>query len=188
MKIGAEDKKEVLIMAGLLVVLLAVGVYNFRDVLRASPAETSLLASPAAQQNGSPMIAAVQDNEPSLNLETLRYSREVTYESGDRNPFAYAAPIPHPDRNVRGTATPAPTPYVPTPTPIPPNPLKFYGFANKQGEPKRIFLGAPDGRNFVAGLNEIVDLRYKVVKIEANQVIIEDMLHNNRQTILLTPR
>ena len=45
MKIGAENKKEVAIMAVLLTVLLVVGVYNFRDVLwGSSAAEPSLPA------------------------------------------------------------------------------------------------------------------------------------------------
>jgi hypothetical protein len=192
MKIGAENKKEVAIMAVLFAVLLVVGVFNFRDVLWAGPGTdvSSLPVSSAPQQKGPPTISVAQDNEPWLNLDVLRRSREVTYESGNRNLFAYApTPLPTP------VATPRPTPSgSPTPTPVPTPPpiaLKFFGFANKLGEPKRVFL-APDDRNsdrtFVAGLNEIVDNRYKIVQIEANQVVVEDMLNNSRQPIPLTPR
>jgi hypothetical protein len=192
MKIGVENKKEVAIMAVLFAVLLVVGVYNFRDVLWAGTGSevSSLPISSAPQQKGPPTISVAQDNEPWLNLDVLRRSREVTYESGNRNLFAYApTPLPTP------VATPRPTPSgPPTPTPVPTPPpiaLKFFGFANKLGEPKRVFL-APDDRNadrtFVAGLNEIVDNRYKIVQIQANQVVVEDMLNNNRQPIPLTPR
>jgi len=189
MKLGADNKKEVAIMAVLFAVAVVVGVYNFRDVLWAKGAEEipSPSASPA-QQSGPATVTAAQDNEPRINFDILERSREVIYEAGNRNLFAYAPPPPSIDYDVKKTATPAPTPYIPTPTPVPPIPLKFYGFANKQSEPKRVFLGAADGRNFVAGLNEIVDRRYKVVQMQANQVVIEDMLTGDRQPVLLTPR
>lgn len=191
MKIGAENKKEVLIMAALLVVLLAVGAYNFRDVLWGSgAAETpSLAASPAPQQKGPVTIATAQDNDPSLNLETLQRSREVKYEAGGRNIFQMqAAKIEQPTAPVRQAQQEEYGPF-PTPPPPPPPkiPLVFYGFANKPGEPKRVFLGEGE-RNFVAGLNEIVDRRYKIVQIQANEILVEDMLNNNRQPIRLTPR
>jgi len=193
MKIGAENKKEVAIMAVLLAVLLVVGVYNFRDVLwGSSAAEPSLPASPAPQQRGPVTIASAQDNDPSLNFDALQRSREVKYEAGGRNIFQMeAAKIEAPAAPVRptpeGPIGPQPTPPPPPPPKIP---LVFYGFANKPGEPKRVFL-APDDRsdrNFVAGLNEIVDRRYKIVQIQNNQIVVEDMLNNNRQPIPLTPR
>jgi len=131
----------------------------------------------------------VQDTDANLRTDILDWSRGIQYEPGNRNPFAYAPPVPTPDRNVRIVATPTPPP---TPTPIPtppPIPIVFYGFANKQGEPKRVFLGEKGtDRNFVAGLNEIVDRRYKIVQIQANQVLVQDMLNNNTQPIPMTPR
>jgi hypothetical protein len=190
MKIGAENKKEVAIMGGLLVVLLVVGVYNFRDVLWGSSAGAtpSLPTTPAPQQRGSATIATAQDTDSNLRTDILAWSRGIHYEPGNRNPFSYApTPLPTP------IATPRPTPQgPPTPTPIPtppPIPIVFYGFANKQGEPKRVFLGEKGtDRNFVAGLNEIVDRRYKIVQIQTNQVVVLDMLNNNQQPIPLTPR
>lgn len=193
MKIGAENKKQVTVMAALLVILLVVGVYNFRDVLWGSSADAtpSSPTTPAPQQKGSPTIAAAgQDTDPNVRFDILAWSRGIQYEPGNRNPFAYAPPVPTPDQSVRkmiATPTPPPTP-TPIPTP-PPIPIVFYGFANKQGEPKRVFLGEKGtDRNFVAGLNEIVDRRYKVVQIQTNQVVILDMLNNNQQPIPLTPR
>jgi hypothetical protein len=188
MKIGAENKKAVVAMGVLLAVLLLVGVYNFKDFLWGSSAAAtpSLPASPAPQQKGSGTIATAQDTDPRLRLDILDASRAVKYEPGNRNPFAYApTPVPTPIAPPRPTPQGPPTP-TPVPTP-PPIPLKFYGFANKPGEPKRVFLGQDD-RNYVVGLNEIVDRRYKIVQIQANSVLVEDMLNNNRQPIPLTPR
>jgi hypothetical protein len=193
MKIGAENKKQVAIMAVLLAVALVVGLYNFRDVLWGSSASErpSLPASPAPQQKGAGTVAAGQDNDPSLRLDTLIASRAVKYEPG-RNIFAMQQvqipPVTNSVRSVRQTGELVDRPQPdPTPPPPPKIPLVFYGFANKPGEPKRVFL-ADGERNYVAGLNEIVDRRYKVVQIQATQVVIEDMLNNNQQPIRLTPR
>jgi hypothetical protein len=191
MKIGAENKKEVTIMAILLAVLLLVGVYNFRDVLWGSSTEAtpSTPTAPAPQPRGSATVATAQDTDSNLRTDILIWSRGIQYEPGNRNPFAYApTPLPTP------IATPRPTPVgPPTPTPIPPPPpipLIFYGFTTRQGEPKRVFLAEKggEGRNFVAGLNEIVDRRYKIVQIQTNQILVQDMLNNNTQPIPFTPR
>jgi hypothetical protein len=81
-------------------------------------------------------------------------------------------------------------PAPPTPTPTPPPPpitLKFYGFASKGNEPKRIFLADQD-EVFLARQGDIVERKYKVAQINNTSVVIEDVLNNNRQTIPLTQR
>ena len=73
----------------------------------------------------------------------------------------------------------------PPPPPPPPINLKFFGFASKPGEPKKIFLSQGDDI-FIAGEGEIVDRRYKVLRITPTAVEIEDVLNSNRQMIPLT--
>jgi hypothetical protein len=81
-----------------------------------------------------------------------------------------------------------PAPPTPTPTPPPPPiPLKFYGFASKGSDPKRIFLD-DEGEVFVAKQGDIVERKYKVIQINNTNVIIEDVLNSNRQTIQLTAK
>jgi hypothetical protein len=64
--------------------------------------------------------------------------------------------------------------------------LKFYGFAiSKPGEAKRIFLSQGEDV-FIAKEGDIVDRRYKVIRISPNAVEILDVLSNNRQSIPLT--
>jgi hypothetical protein len=64
--------------------------------------------------------------------------------------------------------------------------LKFYGFASRPGEPKRIFLKLGEDV-FVAGEGEIVDRRYKVIRISPNSVEIQDVVNSGPpQTIPLT--
>jgi hypothetical protein len=90
--------------------------------------------------------------------------------------------------DVRLKKTGPEPPPTPTPTPPPPPiPLKFYGFASKPNEPKKIFLD-DDGEVFVARQGEIVERRYKVVQINNTSVIIEDALNSHRETIQVTPK
>ncbi len=59
------------------------------------------------------------------------------------------------------------------------------GFASHPGEPKKVFLSQGEDI-FVAAEGEIVDRRYKVLRISPASVEIEDVLNNNRQEIPLT--
>ena len=80
----------------------------------------------------------------------------------------------------------AAAPVVPQgPPPPPPINLKFFGFANKPGEPKKIFLSQGEDV-FIAGEGDIVDRRYRILHITPVSVEVEDVLNNNRQSIPLT--
>lgn len=194
MKIGAENKKQVIIMALLLAVAAAVVIYDFSGSgtssaappVRSSSGGATTSARPGTQQ------AAQNDLDPRLRLDVLEASRKVKYEAGGRNIFRMEEPPPPKAIATVRTATPPLGPPTPTPTPPPPPiPLKFYGFANKPGEAKKIFLAEGDPQNsvvFIAKQGDIVDRRYRVVQISANSVQIEDVLYNNRQTIPLTAR
>jgi hypothetical protein len=190
-KLGAGNKKQIIIMVVLLAILLAVGIYDFAgsgDTSAASPVASSTATSaastkPAIQGKKTPAPSAQNNNlDPTLHLNVLEASRRVKYEPG-RNIFRMEeAPIPKPE-NVRPTATPIPTP-TPTPPP-PPIPLKFYGFQNKSNpDQKQIFLAENDVV-FVAKQGDIIDRRYRVVSIQKTSVTIEDVLTNNKQDIQL---
>jgi hypothetical protein len=62
--------------------------------------------------------------------------------------------------------------------------LKFYGFASKPGEAKRIFLSQGEDL-FIAAEGDIVDRRYRVLRISPVSVEVEDVLNNNRQSLPL---
>jgi hypothetical protein len=185
--IGAENKKQVRLMAALLAVLALVFFYNFRDSIWG----TSASAHPSApvtqpQPKTAGALPAPDGSDPRLRLDILNNSRRVKYEASGRNIFAMGAPdIP------KIVAPPKLDPTGPTPTPTPPPPPKipllYYGYASKPGEPRRIFLQPEGGGQvFIAAQGDIVNRRYRVVQIQPNQVVMEDVLTNNRQPILLT--
>jgi hypothetical protein len=86
---------------------------------------------------------------------------------------------PATDKKRTGPQPPAPPP------PPPPIDLKFFGFASRPGEPKKIFLSQGEDV-FIATEGDIIDRRYKVLRIYPMSVEIEDVLNNNRQQIPLT--
>ena len=73
----------------------------------------------------------------------------------------------------------------PKPPPPPPIPLKFYGFSGSKNGPKQVFLSKGEDI-FIAKEGQIVDRRYKILKIGPNSIEVEDVLNNNRQTLPLT--
>ena len=192
MKLGAENKKQIIIMVVLLAILLAVGIYDFagsEDTSAAPPVASSTATSaastkPAIQGKKAPAPSAQNNNlDPTLHLNVLEASRRVKYEPG-RNIFRMEEPPPPKVvTSVRAANTPPPTP---TPTPPPPQiPLKFYGFQNKSNpDQKQIFLAENDVV-FVAKQGDIIDRRYRVVSIQKTSVTIEDVLTNNKQDIQL---
>ena len=178
-------------MAVLLAIALPLTVYSFRVMFGGSGASSPSSRGPAAPASKTSSPGNIQDpaQDPRLRTDILEYSRSIKYEPGRDIFHMKALPMPTPMTSGRPTPTPPPAP--PTPTPLPPIPLKYYGFASRPGEPRKVFLAVTDQsgeRVFVAGQGEIVDRRYRLIQIQPNSVMMEDVLTNNRQPIPLTPR
>lgn len=175
-------------MIALLAIALLVGIYNFVDFGTSSANSPSPASTSAGNQQKKPALTETADNgtlDPKLRLDILTASQSKKYEAGGRNIFRMEEkPVDKTVANVRGPMGPE-MPPTPTPTPPPPPiPLKFYGFASKPTEPKKIFL-FDEGEVFVARQGDIVERKYKVIQINNTSVIIEDVLSNNKQTIPL---
>lgn len=151
----------------------------------ASVPNTGAAQSEAANQRGGGRGKSSAPLDPTLRTDLLKNSEGTEYRGSGRNIFeAQATPAPivqpsHPVVQTQGFIGPQPPP------PPPPIPLKFFGFANKPGEQKSIFLANGDAV-FIGREGDIVNRRYKILRIQSNQVEIEDVLNNNRQTIPLT--
>lgn len=139
---------------------------------------------PAAQAGS--LITLEKRLDPTLRFDLLKASEETEYAGKGRNIFHPFTPPPEiPEVETSPIVPENEETVVDTPPIPPPIDLKFYGFASRPGEPKKIFLA--QGENiFIGGEGDIVNRRYRIVKIGANSVEIEDVLNNNRQSIPLT--
>jgi len=124
--------------------------------------------------------------DPTLHVDLLKASEDTKYDGTGRNIFrVFVEPPPKPIQNpVLDQKVADNTP--PLPPPPPPSNLRFYGFATSRPDgAKRIFLSKNEDV-FIASEGDIVDRRYKVVRISPNAVEILDVLSNNRENIPLT--
>jgi hypothetical protein len=131
----------------------------------------------------------VQVQDPTLHLQELLATEQIKYEGSGRNIFvSQAETVVIPKPLATGVVGPNdPKPYqAPPVAAAPPIPLKFFGFANQPGEPKKVFLSKGEDV-FIAGEGEIVDRRYKVVRISPTAVEIQDVVGSGPpQSIPLT--
>ncbi|MGA7927573.1 MAG: hypothetical protein WCA20_16475 [Candidatus Sulfotelmatobacter sp.] len=193
MKLGTENRKEMITAAVLGVLLLLIVAYEFMPssstIASTAPAttETGPLALPAnaarpAARHGSKSAPAkkerpAQSLDPTLQLQLLAATEAIKYEGSGRNIFVSQAEVVIPKPLAPGTPDKKDEKMfqVPAVPPPPPIPLKFFGFASRPGEPKKVFLIKGDD-TFIAGEGEIVDRRYKVVKISPTSVDIQDVV------------
>lgn len=137
--------------------------------------------------------------DPTLRLDLLAKLQKIPMEGGSRSLFEFSQPPAPPPPKVTIKPGPQVTEVKPkapgtesegkpaTP-PAPPIPLKFYGYANtaRGGGPRRaFFLDANGDEIFVAGENEMIRNRYKVIRIGVNSAVVEDTTNKNQQTLPL---
>lgn len=202
MKLGLENKKKTIWAAALGVVAILVFAYEFIPMFTESsaPSSSAQAASPVLPHTPPPRAGKaalkvgkktlVDSLDPTLRLDLLATSEKTQYEGNGRNIFVsqredVAIPTPLARANTDAQAA-QPQYSPPLPPPPQPIPLKFYGFASSPGEPKKVFLKLNEDV-FVAGEGEIVDRRYKVVRISGTSVDIQDVVGSGPpQSIPLT--
>lgn len=204
MQLGFENKKKATWAAVLGVLAVLVFAYEFIPMLTetSAPGSNAQAAPPLAAPRVSTRVPSRggrgtkadkkprgESLDPTLKLDLLAMSEKTQYQGNGRNifvsqaedvmippPVAPASPDAHNEIGYRP----------PVPAQPPPIPLKFYGFASQPGEPKKIFLKLNDDV-FVAGEGEIVDRRYKVIRITNTSVEIQDVVSSGPpQSIPLT--
>jgi hypothetical protein len=198
-KLGSENRTKLFVAVALMVIAVVIFLFNFGGSApkAASPAPSPAPVNPAAASRPAPagrpatgkargkkVSASPRSLDPTLRYDWLKASEDTKYEGTGRNIFLAQAEIPTPvapavpDKDVANSGPPPPPP-------PPPINLKFFGFANKPGEAKKIFLS--EGEDvFIAAEGEVVNRHYKVLRISPTSVEIEDVLNNNRQSIPLT--
>jgi len=205
LKVGTEDKKKVYLAAGLggvmLILLIRFLWQTFGSSPEAPPAPTPAVtvtrpattSSETSQENaaapaygGRPAakVSGLAALDPTLHPEIMKQAESLEYTGHGRNIFSqFSAPpvIPKPIAPIRQAAVDTGPPPPPPPPPIN---LGFYGYAAEKTGQKQVFLLKGDDI-FIASEGDVVDRRYRVVKINPVSVQVEDIPYHNTQTLPL---
>jgi hypothetical protein len=203
LKVGSEDKKKVYLAAGLGGVMLILLVRFLWQTFGPSPAAPPAPAPvvsvvrPAATNNSTEetapgpvyghqavKVGGLAALDPTLHPEIMHQAESLEYTGHGRNIFSqFSAPpeIPKPVAPIRAAHVDTGPPPPPPPPPIN---LGFYGYAAEKTGQKQVFLLHGDDI-FIASEGDVVDRRYRVVKIGAASVQIEDIPYHNTQSLPL---
>jgi hypothetical protein len=199
MRLGTENKRQVAIVAVLFAFIIIYGGYQAYKTfiapdtpIRTTPANavrTPATGAASTSTQGGPEAKELSNAgiDPALHFEKLAQSEDVHYAGTGRNIFsAESAPvIEAPLKSARMNSA-QPSVNVPPAGPHPPTiDLKYFGYS--QGPDKSLQAFFTHGEDiFMAKTGEIVNHRYRVGNINANNVQVTDLAYNNTQTIPLT--
>ena len=204
MKTGAEDKKKVMILAGLLAIIIPAAIWELSGYFTTPaprPVPAQVATTPRVNTNtparttttgsaAGPEAQKVSSNniDPTLHLAKLAQSEDVEYAGTGRNIFsADSAPVhidqpvapARPNDNNVAVNTPPPAPQAP------PIDLKYFGYSQTKDKSNiRAFLVHGDDI-FMARSGEIVDHRYKIGSISPGSIQVTDLSYNNTQSLPL---
>jgi hypothetical protein len=198
MKMGAEDKKKLGILAVVGVLALGAVFYMYSelsapDVARPVTATVTVPAKapvsrPARTGEARSVGTSATHLDPTLHMKPMLVTESLVYSGTGRNIFsASSAPpvvIPKAVASARPKSAAAAPPVRLGPPPPPPIDLKFFGTETSAKGVRRAFLLHGEDV-FLASPGDIVQRRYKIGTISANSVVVEDLTDNNMQTLPL---
>ena len=196
MKAGMEDKRKVMILAGLGVVIAVLAVWELSGLF-SSPTSRPIAITVTPQRGANTVrnaasapqaqrVAMNADLDVKLHFDKLAASEDVEYAGTGRNIFSAASEpvvIPQPIAPARDRAKVEPPVQTGPPQP-PPIDLRYFGFSQGSDKSIRAFLVHGDDI-FVAHKGDIVNHRYQIGSISPGSVEITDLSYNFTQTLPL---
>lgn len=185
-----EQRRQKLLLALLVVVALGMAYRQWGG----GAAEVAAGASnPVPTATPSPAGAQASGPGGNMPVPVKLGSLEPVVEDGgnSRNPFAFGVP-PRPPAPPAPPAppprpTPPPAPPVPTgPPPRPAIPVKFIGFVEEQGKAGKIVALSVGGEVVMAREGDLVDGRFRLLKVGLDSITMAYADGQGQQTIRLS--
>lgn len=176
MKIGTEHRRKIAVAMALAsaAVLLAgrsfveSRKFGFENSLASTPDRLVPSSLQQTTKNGAFL-------DPTLHYRQLEITESQLYEGNGRNIFR-SVEVAHPSKLP---VPPDPLPPALTTEPVvPPIPLRFFGFALMLNQPRKAFLGEGDSV-FVANEGDIINRRYRILRIDSNSIVVEDLIEKS---------
>ena len=190
MKTGLDNKRNVAIMAILLIVLIAALVYFVRSVFGGGSTPAAAPAPAASAQpapgggHAAQKLPELAKLDPTLHPEVMAGAESLIYNGSGRNIFSMnSAPVKI-EAPIGPVRSQAPKMIATGPPPPPPIDLKFFGYEAEGGARKAFLLHNDDV--FIASEGDVVDHHYKIIKINPLSIQVTDLLYNNTQTLPLS--
>ena len=197
LKLGTENKKKVIAAAVLGVVVLGLVIWDVNRLFFGSPsapppqpASASAAAPPSSGSGTAARIpVSLSKLDPTLHPEIMAQAESIRYTGSGRNIFSMNSAPPAKIEAVKGPVRPnqqqiATATGPAGPPPPPPIDLQFFGY-EAYGNVRKAFL--LHGNNiYIASEGDVVDHRYKIVKILPFSIQVTDVLYNNTQSLPLT--
>jgi hypothetical protein len=197
MNLSPDMRKKAGIIGAFVILMAGILYYDLRDDSPApvAPAGPVVVTSSARNGAGGTTGTAARrvgntatELDPTLKMGPMLVTESLVYSGSGRNIFsANSTPMEIPKAIAPARPKEAVKPvYTPPPGPPPPPPidLKFFGTAASEDGQLRAFLLKGDDV-FLASDGEIVQRRYRVEKISANSIVVEDLTNNNKQVLPL---
>jgi len=175
-------------LGGLLAALAVVLAWQFWPTVTPRKAPTRTAAAAPGSGPARRAAAAGVAEPPHVDLEALAAPR-IAVERAGRNPFRLGAEAPSPTASVPvspSLAAPQVNAGPPVPPPPPPIPLKYIGTVTAPVPTGRIAV-LSDGKFVYYGREgDVIDGRYRVVRIGEESLQIEYVDGRGRQTLRMS--
>ena len=190
MKTGLENKRNVVILTILLVVMAGAIVYFVKSVfVGGSPSQPQAPAASSANSGAAGpearKIPALASLDPTLHPELMAGAESFVYTGDGRNIFSMTSAPLRKIEQVKGPVRPtnvAANTHT-GPPPPPPIDLTFFGYEAADGARQAFLLHSGDV--FIAKEGDVVDHHYKVLRINPTSIMVTDLLYNDTQTLPL---
>ncbi len=144
---------------------------------------SSSSSGPAVLAGNGGAVSTARIPSGRLEVERLEASERVSVGDITRNVFEFGQPVRVATPKTTAVTIPPTQTAPPPPPPEPKPPLRFFGFAERSGSGAQRALLTDGESIFVASEGDVVLKDYRVLRIQAENVELEDTVRGRRWVI-----